>query len=75
MDVDDFRGTLNINLLNQNDSARGRVRFEGDIKLTGTGEILINVPPGKLWVIKNKTFDTRNNTYVVEKEADVVCMD
>ncbi|MCP5008155.1 MAG: hypothetical protein GY941_30100, partial [Planctomycetes bacterium] len=37
MDVDDFRGTLNINLLNQNDSARGRVRFEGDIKLTGTG--------------------------------------
>ncbi len=75
MDVDDFRGTLNINLLNQNDSARGRVRFEGDIKLTGTGEVLINVPAGKLWVIKNKTIDTRNNTYIVEKEIEEVSMD
>ena len=36
------------------------MKFEGDIKLIGTGEILINVPAGKLWVIKDKTIDTQN---------------
>ena len=60
VDVDDFRGTLTINLLKENDQSQGRVKFEGDIKLIGTGEILINVPAGKLWVIKDKTIDTKN---------------
>ncbi|MCP4268546.1 MAG: hypothetical protein GY777_23705 [Candidatus Brocadiaceae bacterium] len=55
VDVDDFSGTLTINLLKENDRSQGRVKFEGDIKLIGTGEILINVPAGKLLVIKNKT--------------------
>jgi hypothetical protein len=60
VDVDDFRGALTINLLKDNDKSQGRVKFEGDIKLIGTGEILINVPAGKLWVIKDKTIDTQN---------------
>ncbi|MHC4268634.1 MAG: hypothetical protein ACYSWS_02755 [Planctomycetota bacterium] len=60
VDVDDFSGALIINLLKENDKSQGRVKFEGDIKLIGTGEILINVPAGKLWVIKNKTIDTQN---------------
>ncbi len=55
VDVDDFRGTLTINLLNENGSTQGRVKFEGNIKLVGTGEILINVPAGELRTIKDKT--------------------
>ncbi len=75
VDVDEFRGVLNINLLKENDKSQGRVKFEGDIKLIGTGGILINVPAGKLWVIKSKTIDTQNNLYKVEKEIDEVCFD
>jgi len=59
VDVDDFRGTLAINLLKEDDKSQGRLKFEGDIKLIGTGEILINVPAGKLWIIKNKTINTQ----------------
>jgi len=59
VDVDDFRGTLTINLLKENDRPQGRMKFEGDVKLIGTGEILINVPAGKLWIIKDKTIDTK----------------
>ena len=75
VDVDDFRGTLTINLLKENNKSQGRIKFEGDIKLTGTGEILINVPAGKLWIIKNKTINTQHNLYRVEKEIDEVCFD
>jgi hypothetical protein len=60
VDVDDFRGTLTINLLKENGKHQGTIKFEGNIKLIGTGEILINVPAGKLWVIKDKTIDTKN---------------
>ncbi len=60
VDVDDFRGTLTINLLKKNGKPQGRMKFEGDIKLVGTGEILINVPAGKLWIIKDKIIDTKN---------------
>ncbi len=75
VDVDDFRGTLTINLLNENTKSQGRVKFEGDIKLIGTGEILINVPAGKLWIIKDKTIDTQNDSYKVEKEIDEISFD
>lgn len=70
VNVDEFSGVLTINLLKENDKSQGRVKFEGDIKLIGTGEILINVPAGKLWVIKNKTINSQNNLYKVEKEID-----
>ena len=60
VDVDDFRGTLTVNLLKENDKPQGMIKFEGNIKLIGTGEILINVPAGKLWIIKDKTIDTKN---------------
>ncbi len=63
VDVDDFRGTLTINLLKENGNTQGRVKFEGDIKLVGTGEILINVPAGELRIIKDKTLI---NTDVVD---------
>ncbi|GJQ57974.1 MAG: hypothetical protein D8M57_01120 [Candidatus Scalindua sp. AMX11] len=66
LDVDDFSGTLTINLLKQNNSSQGRIKFEGDIKLIGTGEISISVPAGKLWIIKDKTIDTQNSVYKVE---------
>ncbi len=59
VDVDDFKGILTINLLRENDKSRGRIKFEGGIKLIGTGEILINVPAGKLWIVKDKTIDTK----------------
>lgn len=75
VDVDDFRGALTINLLKENDKSQGRMKFEGNIKLIGTGEILINVPAGKFWVIKNKTIDTQNNSYKVEKEMNEICLD
>ena len=75
VDVDDFRGTLTINLSKENDKSQGRMKFEGNIKLIGTGEILINVPAGKLWIIKNKTINTQDNLYKVEKEIDEVCFD
>ncbi len=75
VDVDDFRGTLTINLLKENDKSQGRIKFEGDIKLIGTGEVLINVPAGKLWIVKNKTINTQHNLYRVEKEIDEVCFD
>ncbi|GAX61139.1 hydrogenase maturation factor [Candidatus Scalindua japonica] len=55
IDVDDFSGTLAINLLKENGKTQGRVKFEGNIKLVGTGEILINVPAGELRIIKDKT--------------------
>ena len=75
VDVDDFNGALTINLLKENDKSQGRMKFEGDIKLIGTGEILINVPAGKLWIINNQTINTQNNLYKVEKEIDEVCFD
>ncbi len=75
LDVDDFRGTLTINLLKSGDKPQGRVKFEGDVKLIGAGEILIEVPAGKLYVVKNKTIDTKNTSYRVEKEIDEVCFD
>ncbi|MDR4504778.1 MAG: hypothetical protein MRK01_08340 [Candidatus Scalindua sp.] len=70
VDVDDYRGTLTINLLKENDTSQGRIKFEGDIKLIGTGEILITVPAGKLWVLKNKTIDTQNSVYKVENPME-----
>jgi len=75
MDVDEFRGVLTINLLNEKSKAQGKIRFEGNIKLIGTGEISINVPAGKLRIIKNKTIDTQNESYKVINEIDEVCFD
>ena len=75
IDVDDFSGTLTINLSKENDKSQGRMKFEGNIKLIGTGEIIINVPAGKLWIAKNKTINAQHNLYKVEKEIDEVCFD
>lgn len=75
VDVDDFSGAITINLLRENDKSQGRIKFEGEIKLIGSEEILINVPAGKLWIIKNKTIDTQNNLYKGEIEVDEVSVD
>lgn len=64
VDVDDFRGTLTINLLKENGNTQGRVKFEGNIKLVGAGEIVINVPAGELLTFKDKTLI---DTDVVDK--------
>lgn len=71
MDVDAFHGTLSIDLLEAPSQPRGRIKFEGHIKLIGDGEISAIVPAGELWVIRDKLIDTRND-YSIRKDDVMV---
>jgi len=55
MDVDDFTGTLKIDLLDAADKPRGKIQFRGKIKLVGSEPIRITVPAGGHWILENRT--------------------
>ncbi|NIA30503.1 MAG: hypothetical protein GWP06_11405 [Actinobacteria bacterium] len=56
MDVDDFRGTLCIDFVENETSPRGTLKFSGHVKLVGDGNILIIVPAGKVLEIRDKIY-------------------
>jgi hypothetical protein len=64
INIDDFYGTLNINLLEDAGIPRGKIKFEGTIIFIGTGEISINVPAGAFLLLRNRTIDAADNTNI-----------
>lgn len=68
LDVDDFFGTIKIDLLEEEGKPRGRIRFEGNIKLAGAGEISALVPAGELWIIKDKVFDLKGIDHQIQRQ-------
>lgn len=58
IDVEEFFGTIDINLLQETGIPRGRIKFEGKIKFLGEGEFSITVPAGEYWIIKDVIINT-----------------
>jgi len=71
MDVDAFHGMLNIDLLEAKNQPRGRIKFEGKIKLIGDGEVSIVVPAGEQWIIRDKIIDVRDDYTLRKDDASV----
>lgn len=59
MDIDEFHGVIEINLIEKEGKPQGRIKFEGRIKIIGTGKITATVPAGEFWIIKDKVIDSQ----------------
>ena len=59
LDVDEFHGIIEINLIEKEGKPQGRIKFEGRIKMIGTGKITATVPAGEFWIIKDKVIDSQ----------------
>ena len=70
MDVDEFTGSIEINLLEKEGRPRGRLKFVGNIKMRGSGKISANVPAGECWIIKDKIIDSQNGYSIQKGEVD-----
>ena len=57
-DIDDFYGTLHVDLLYEPGKPRGRIEFQGKIVLCGgeSAKLCFIVPPGQLWIIRDQNF-------------------
>jgi len=71
VNVDEFGGSLKIDLLDAPGKARGKIKFEGQVTLAGEGELSVTVPAGELWIIKDKRIDVRQDSSVCRQDVVV----
>jgi hypothetical protein len=72
LDVDDFTGTLCIDLLKEGEKPRGKITFAGKVQLSGTGKVHICVPADQKWIIQDKTFDANTDLTVAENDVGII---
>jgi hypothetical protein len=72
-DVDEFYGTLCINLFAAESSPMGKIRFVSKIKLYGdeSCEICFSVPAGELWLVQDKEFVVREKMTITPSDVIV----
>jgi hypothetical protein len=56
IDMDEFYGTLRVDLPDGPASGRGSLKFEGKVRFEGDGPIAFIVPAGEKWVVRDRTF-------------------
>lgn len=74
LNVDDFYGTLKIDLLETNDLPRGQIKFEKSITFAGLNDSLLecSVPAGKKWIIRDKIFNINKKRTITKDDAIVL---
>jgi hypothetical protein len=53
IDFNSFSGTLRIDFPDRDSMPRGRIRFEGQVRFTGGGDVIFRIPPGESWTVRN----------------------
>lgn len=72
LNVDDFTGTLRIDLQEEGEKPRGKITFAGEVRFKGTGKIHFCVPADHEWLIQNKTFDVTTDRTITENDVVLV---
>ncbi len=75
--VDDFFGTLKIDVLESAEMPRGVIKFDGNIIFRGDAESRIEcrVPAGEKWIVSNKTFYLDKKRTISPHDATVLKWD
>ncbi len=75
--VDDFYGTLQVDLLQSGNVPRGLVEFTNKITIIGDEDSLLEctVPAGEKWIISNTTFHINKKRTITQHDAIVLTWD
>jgi len=72
-DVDQFYGSIYIDLLEENDLPRGKIVFEKNVTLIGNDDSFVEfiVPAGEKWLVINKTFHVDKKRTITREDIIV----